>query len=61
MQAEWEGHPMDRQTRELSLLCILAALSGMVAWALNRPAFIAAFAAEAAFMATCLSIAGRMK
>ena len=38
---------MDRQTRELALLCIMAALGGMLAWQLDKPLFVVAFAAEA--------------
>jgi hypothetical protein len=53
---------MDRQTRELSLLCIIAATSGMLAWALDRPLTTAAFAAAATFMAICVvSIVGQSK
>jgi hypothetical protein len=52
---------MDRQVRELSLLCIIAALCGMLAWTLNRPLFAAAFAAEATFMSIYLSNPDRLK
>jgi hypothetical protein len=52
---------MDRH-RELALLCIIAATSGMLAWGLDRPLTAAAFAAAATFMAICLlSIAGQSK
>jgi hypothetical protein len=54
--------PMDRLTRELALLCIIAATSGMLAWALDRPLTAAAFATAATFMAICLvSIVGQSK
>jgi hypothetical protein len=52
---------MDRQTRELALLCIIASLTGMLAWALDRPLLATAFAAQAVFMAICLSTAGQSK
>jgi len=52
---------MDRQTRELPLLCILAAASGMLAWALDRTPFVALFTAQAAFMAIYLSNPDRLK
>ena len=42
---------MDRQTRELPLLCIMAALGGMLAWQLDKPLFVVAFAAEAGLAA----------
>jgi len=42
---------MDRQTRELALLCIMAALGGMPAWRLDEPLFVVAFAAEAGLAA----------
>jgi hypothetical protein len=45
-----KAHLMDRQTRELALLCIIASLSGMLAWALDRPLLAAAFAAQVAIM-----------
>jgi len=51
---------MDR-TRELPLLCILAAASGMLAWALDRTPFVALFTAQAAFMAIYLSNPDRLK
>lgn len=35
---------------ELALLCIIAIISGMLAWALNRPPFVAVFIAQAAFV-----------
>jgi len=44
---------MDRQSRELALLCIIAATSGMLAWALDRPLTAAAFAAAATFIVLC--------
>ena len=50
---------MSRQTRELVLLCIIAASSGMLAWALDEPLFVAVFTAEtvwALFMAVYLSL-----
>jgi hypothetical protein len=43
-------HLMDRRTRELALLCIIASLSGMLAWALDRPLLAAAFAAQVTIM-----------
>jgi hypothetical protein len=49
---------MDRQMRELLLLCIIAAISGTLAWELDEPIFVALFAAEAVwalFMAAYLS------
>ena len=52
--------PMDR-TRELPLLCILAAASGMLAWALDRTPFVALFTAQAAIMAIYLSNPDRLK
>jgi hypothetical protein len=52
---------MDRQTRELALLCIIAATSGALAWALDRPLIAVAFAAQAAFIAVSLSIARQPK
>jgi hypothetical protein len=53
---------MNRKTRELALLCIIAATSGMLAWTLDRPLTAMAFAAVATFMAICLvSIAGQSK
>ena len=52
---------MDRQTRELALLCIIAATSGMLAWALDRPPFVAVFTAEAAFMAIYLLSSAQQK
>jgi hypothetical protein len=42
---------MDRQTRELALLCIMAALGGMLAWRLDEPLFVVAFAAKAGLAA----------
>jgi len=45
---------MSRQTRELALLCIIAATGGMLAWALDRLLTATAFAAAATFMAICL-------
>ena len=51
--------PIDRQTRELALLCIIAATSGMLAWALDDPLFVAVFTAEtvwALFMGVYLSL-----
>jgi hypothetical protein len=50
---------MSRQTRELVLLSIIAAFSGMLAWALDDPLFVAVFTAEtvwALFMAVYLSL-----
>jgi hypothetical protein len=50
---------MDRQTRELALLCIIAATTGMLAWALGDPLFVAVFTAEtiwAFFMGVYLSL-----
>ena len=47
---------MDRQTRELASLCFMAALGGMLAWALDRPLFAVAFAAEAALAAYVSSL-----
>jgi len=41
---------MDRRTRELALLCIIASLSGMLAWAVDRPLLAAAFAAQVTIM-----------
>jgi membrane protein YdbS with pleckstrin-like domain len=53
---------MNRKTRELALLCIIAATSGMLAWTLDRPITATAFAAVATFMAICLvSIVGQSK
>jgi hypothetical protein len=53
---------MTQQTRELALLCTVAATGGMLAWALDRPLTAVAFAAAATFMAICLlSIAGQSK
>jgi hypothetical protein len=53
---------MNRKTRELALLCIIAATSGMLAWTLDRPLTATAFAAVATFMAICLvSIVGQSK
>jgi hypothetical protein len=52
---------MDRQRRELWLLCITAALSGMFAWALDRPLFIPLFVAEATYIAVYLSNPDRLK
>ena len=54
-------HLMDRRTRDLALLCIIASLSGVFAWALDRPLLAAAFAAQAAIMGICLSTAGQSK
>jgi hypothetical protein len=54
-------HLMDRRTRGLALLCIIASLSGMLAWALDRPLLAAAFAAQAAIMGIGLSTAGQSK
>jgi hypothetical protein len=54
-------HLMDRRTRDLALLCIIASLSGMLAWALDRPLLAAAFAAQAAIMGIGLSTAGQSK
>ena len=51
--------PIDRQTRELALLCIIAATSGMLAWALGDPLFVAVFTAETVwtlFMGVYLSL-----
>jgi hypothetical protein len=50
-----------RQTRELALLCILAAVSGMLAWALDRPSFVPLFVAEATYLAVYLSNPDRLK
>ena len=50
---------MNRQTRELALLCIIAATSGMLAWAFDQPLFVAVFTAEtvwAFFMGVYLSL-----
>ena len=52
-------HPMDRQTRELALLCIIAATSGMLAWAFDQALVVAVFTAEtvwAFFMGVYLSL-----
>ena len=54
-------HLMDRRTRDLALLCIIASLGGMLAWALDRPILAAALAAQAAIMGMCLSTAGQSK
>ena len=51
--------PIDRQTRELALLCIIASTSGMLAWALDDPLFVAVFTAETVwtlFMGVYLSL-----
>jgi hypothetical protein len=45
---------MNRQTRELAVLCIIAASGGMLAWALDRQLAAVVFAAAATFMAICL-------
>jgi hypothetical protein len=57
-----KAHPpilaMDRQTYELSLLCILACACIALAWALGNPLFVGIFTAEALwafFMAVYLS------
>jgi hypothetical protein len=42
---------MDLQTRELALLCLMAALGATLALVLDRPLFAVAFAAEAALAA----------
>ena len=42
---------MDPPTRELALLCLMAALGGMLACQLDRSLFAVAFAAEAALAA----------
>jgi hypothetical protein len=42
---------MDWKRYELTVICILAAACIALAWAYERPAFIAAFAAQAAFAA----------
>ena len=52
---------MERKTRELPLLCILAATSGILAWAFDRPPFVAVFTAEAAFMAIYLLSSAQKK
>jgi hypothetical protein len=52
--ADQNAKQRKRRTRELAVLCIIAATSGMLAWALDRPLTAAAFAAAATFMAICL-------
>jgi hypothetical protein len=50
---------MDRQTRELSLLCILACACFATAWTVSHPLFVSVFAAEAVwalFMAVYVSM-----
>jgi hypothetical protein len=54
-----QGCLMNRQTRELALLCIVTATSGMLAWALDQPLFVAVITAEtvwAFFMGVYLSL-----
>jgi hypothetical protein len=58
-----QGRLMNRQTRELALLCIIAATSGMLAWA-EDPLFVPVFTAEAVwalFMAAYLSLPPGLK
>jgi hypothetical protein len=49
---------MHYRMREVALLCRIAALSGMLAWALDRPFLAAFFVAEVSLMATYLANPG---
>jgi hypothetical protein len=55
------GQPGDEPAHARDIAAPIAAvLGGMLAWALDRPPFLAVFTAQAAFMAIyLLSIAGR--
>jgi hypothetical protein len=57
-----QGRLMARQMIEPALLCIIAIISGMLAWVLDRPHFLAVFIAQATFVVVYLgAIIGRSK
>ena len=57
--ADQNARQRTRRRRELAVLCIIAATSGMLAWAFDQPLFVAVFTAEtvwAFFMGVYLSL-----